>query len=62
MVGDEPFRNDEQRIFATQLGLITRRQALDRGNTPAMIRTKLARGEWARAAHGVFRATVSRVV
>lgn len=58
MVAGQPFRHDEQEILAAQLGLITRQQALRHGETAATIKTKLGRGEWVKAAHGVFRATL----
>ena len=58
MVAQQPFRNDERNLLASQLGLITRVQANKCGETPASIKTKVERGEWVRAARGVYRATL----
>lgn len=58
MVARQPFRNNERDLVVSQLGLITRKQAIRCGHTAGSIRTKVERGEWVRVAQGVYRATI----
>ena len=52
-----PLPEDLAELIARQHGTVTRRQALDAGLSPAMVRTEMERGRWERAAPSVYRLT-----
>ncbi|MBW3594374.1 MAG: hypothetical protein KY391_02260 [Actinobacteria bacterium] len=58
MVAQQPSGHDVRALLSSQLGLITRAQALAGDETPASIKAKLNRGEWVAVAYGVYRATL----
>ncbi|WP_024332748.1 hypothetical protein [Gordonia hirsuta] len=49
-----PLPGDLPALLDEQDGVITRRQILDGGGTPALVRSKLRRGEWVRKYPGVY--------
>jgi len=58
MVAGRPHGEDEQRILVSQLGLITREQAVRCAYTPSAIKYKLRRQEWACVHRGLYRVNV----